>query len=361
MARNLGPETRGSGPQPRRGGCRVECRRSLHAPTRARTRPTLAYANTRVPSRRLTSSHAPSHIHTHTHGSHHTFHARPHACPACQPHLLSESPRNPVLSSLWQGPRPRMPRVPSTSWAAWDQNPRFRTAEQRVPSRKAGAPVSQIWVAPSTPEFLEMPQEQSLASYAADVILCLKVSGKSQDRYSKGPSPSPSTFWRGTLGPFEAEPLSPTRWGCPCPPDGPVPSVTPWGPLASPQPCIHSLNSRFPGEPGTRNRGAKGDGSCDPTALSDTPPSSGQPPPSPLQTSPFLPTFWRPRSRPGTPRTSHVHLLLENVSTALPQDSAPIRKQPAEVLVREAPCTHVPTRAQARMHVHTRAHAHTRA
>lgn len=102
-----------------------------------------------------------------------------------------------------------------------------------------------------------------------------------------------------------------------------MPSVTPWGPLASPQPCIHSLNSRFPGEPGTRNRGAKGDGSCDPTALSDTPPSSGQPPPSPLQTSPFLPTFWRPRSRPGTPRTSHVHLLWETSAQLCPRTRLP--------------------------------------
>ena len=141
---NLGPETGGSGSQPRRGGSRVESRRPLHAPAHACTRPALAHADTRVPSRRLASSHAPSHIHRHTHGSHHTFHARPHVRPACQPPLLSESPRNPVLSRLWRGPRLRMPRTPpgsagrGRSCAVWDPNPRVRTVEQRAPSRKAG-------------------------------------------------------------------------------------------------------------------------------------------------------------------------------------------------------------------------------
>lgn len=162
---NLGPETRGSGSQPRRGGSRVESRRSLHAPTHACTRPTLAYANTRVPSRRLTSSHVPSHNRTHTHGSHHTFHARPHACPACQPPLLSESPRNPVLSSLWQGPRLRCPGCHRRAGLLAIRTHVSGQLNSGSPLERRGHPVSQIWVPPSIPEFLETPREPSLASY----------------------------------------------------------------------------------------------------------------------------------------------------------------------------------------------------
>lgn len=69
------------------------------------------------------------------------------------------------------------------------------------PLKRRGHPGSQIWVPPSVPEFLETPREPSPASYAANAILCLKVSGKSQEIFQR-PFPFSKHVLERDSGPF---------------------------------------------------------------------------------------------------------------------------------------------------------------
>lgn len=89
-----------------------------------------------------------------------------------------------------------------------------------------------------------------------------------------------------------------------------------------------------------------------------TPQSIGQPPALPLLAPP--PTFWRPRSLPSTPE-HHRSTFSGKCQHSSARKAAPSRKQPVEVLVPEAPCTHVHmhhTHMQACMETYANVHTH---
>lgn len=179
----------------------------------------------------------------------------------------------------------------------------FRTAEHGSPLEKGGgAPFHgrQHLGPPIHPRILRNAQRTFLLFTATNGILCLKVSGKSRDRNFKGPSPSPGTSWRETLGPVEGEPLR-CQCGAALLPLVPGLSYSP-GPLSSPGPAL--TRSRHPAweSQSRENRAAVAPCTEHPHHPRETPPPSPQ---TPL----FLPTFWRPSSPPSTLRTSHVHLL----------------------------------------------------
>ena len=130
----------------------------------------------------------------------------------------------------------------------------FRTAEHQSSLEKGGGALCEPTSGPPThPRILRNAQRTFLLFTATNGILCLKVSGKSQDRNSRSPSPSPGMSWRETLGPVEGEPPRRQR--------GAAlfalarPQLLPGAPQ-QPRPHTHSFTSPCLGEPGARNRAA---------------------------------------------------------------------------------------------------------
>ena len=217
---------------------------------------------------------------------------------------LPKFPEIPVHSRLWLGPVQDKDAVDKRcpgGWAAWGQNHGSGWQNTGLLWKRAGEHhVSRHLGPPTHPRILRNAQRTFLLFAATNGNLCLKVSRKSQDRNSKGPSPSPGTSWRETLGPDEGEPLRCQRGAALFPL---VPGLSySLGPRSSPGPtCTRSPHPAWESQehgtvllwpPCTEH----------PHPPRETPPPS---PPTPL----FLPTFWMPRSPPSTLRTSHVHLL----------------------------------------------------
>lgn len=143
------------------------------------------------------------------------LHVRPHVCPARLARSaapLPKFPEIPVHSRLWLSPDQNKDAVEKRCPGSGQPGVKIivQTAEYGSPLKRAGSTHSaegNIWVPLSIPEFSETPQRTFLLFAATNGILCLKVSGKSRQKFQKVLPLLPGTSWRETLGPVEGEPL----------------------------------------------------------------------------------------------------------------------------------------------------------